>query len=155
MIKGEVSNMESLADVSPIAAIIASVLSVVSMLVYVIKKFSRLELKVDTMWDFLMRRAETELLQKGYGNMNSPITVNAEGMKAIAPIASTLRTYYKKLNREVDDTILAMDIEREFGKILQKEICIPNGFTMGACLILAVYAAKHDIEYKGKKTRIA
>lgn len=108
---------------------------------YVVAKITTIEVKVNTMWHFLMRRGEAEAVHKGWATMNSPIVVNQDAKELLAPMAEELRAFYEK-NQKVTDFELALAIEKQFGERLAKEICIPNGFSLGACLVIAVSVAK-------------
>jgi|SRR6185369_1446310 len=145
--------MGEVSTVAPLAALITSIVSAIGVIFYSVSRFSKLEFKVDTMWAFLLRRAQSELLHKGFGKMNSPLVLTEAGKLAIAPMVSDLSAFYKTLSPKLDDVQVAMYIEQKFGDRLLKEICLPHDFSMGACLVLAVKAAKEPETIKVKKGR--
>lgn len=128
-----------------LAAYVGVVMSVLSLmgLTYVgAWRLAKIELKVDTMWDFLMRRAQSEAVQKGLATMNSPMMVKDDALSIMAPLAVRLRGFYESMLVKPDDTHLALLIEAEMGDDILRDICIPHGLLMGACLPLAVAVAK-------------
>src|ERR1022692_481781 len=100
-----------------------------------------IEVKVDTMWDFTLRRARSEAVNNGYATINSPLVFSDEARGWLEPFASLLRDLYVSMGDHVTDTDLAVEIERIFGVRLLNEICIPHHMYMGACLLLAMDVA--------------
>lgn len=111
--------------------------SVLAAAYYGTVKLSRLELKVDTIWDFLIRRASAEVVQKGLGGFNSPLIINDEARDWFNGLAEDLKKFYANQGRHLSKRELYFEIERRFGDRLLKEICIPRGLNLGACLIIA------------------
>lgn len=105
-------------------------------------KVSALEVKVTTMWEFLMRRALSEGLEKGILTVNSPVKISDEAKKWMGDMAVELQQFYRKLGRNLSDLELAYEIERRFGDEILKKVCIPNGLYSGACLLIAMEVAK-------------
>lgn len=105
-------------------------------------RLGRMELKVDTMWDFLLRRAQSEAVQKGFATMNSPMIIQDHAFDIMAPVAAQLRSFYASFSNPPDDSELALLIEREFGDKILHEVCVPHGLLMGACLPVAIAVAK-------------
>jgi len=134
----------ALADIGSLVAIAASLFSVVSVLYFGTVKFAKLELKVDTMWDFQMRRNQAEAVHRGVATMNSPIVVNDEARQWVEPIVAPMRAFYAKIGRKMTDSELALEIERRYGERILTEICIPRGISAGACLLIALQAVKGE-----------
>lgn len=101
-----------------------------------------MEVKIDTLWDFQMRRGAGELVQKGHASMNSPIVLNDEAKKWMHELAEELRSFYSRMGRHLSDRDLAIEIERKYGDDIMRKVCIPNGISEGACLIIAMEVAK-------------
>lgn len=101
-----------------------------------------IEDRVKTMWDFLWRRAQSEVIKDKLGVMNSPIVVHDSSKEWMRGLAKELRTFYERLGRHLSDKELAFEIERQFGDRLLAEVCIPHGLHLGACLVIAVQVAK-------------
>ncbi len=106
----------------------------------------RLELKVDTLWEFMMRRARSEAIKEGVAKRNSPIEVTQEAKNWMRPLIVPIREFYAKLGRHLSEAQLAYEIERQFGDRIVEEVCIPHGLSMGACLLIAI----QSIEDNGK-----
>ena len=109
------------------------------------KRMVSIEVKVDTMWDFQMRRALSESIHKGIATINSPLTVTPEAKAWMHGLAEQLRDFYAKLGHRMTDRELALEIERRFGDEILHKVCIPNGLYEGACLIIAMEIAKEVI----------
>ena len=119
----------------------------VSLLGYIIKmsaKFGRLELKVDTMWAFQMRRAMSEVVESGIGSLNSPLIFNEDAKRALDPLRSELVNFAAKLQINISDGELLLEIEHEFGDRLLMQVCVPCKLSHGACLLLAMAIAKQS-----------
>lgn len=111
-------------------------------------RFAKIELKVDTIWDFHMRRAMSEAAQRGFGSLNSPFTIDTKAQEWFASLANQLRDFHARLGRRLSDSELALEIERHYGTQILKEVCIPNGLSQGACLLIAAAVAKQDGQFE-------
>ncbi len=107
------------------------------------ERFARLELKVETMWDFLMRRGKAEAVRSGMATLNSPIIFTQEAMGWMPELEDELHAINVRLGG-ASDAQLALEIEKTLGDRILKEICIPRGIMMGACIQLAVAIAKNE-----------
>jgi hypothetical protein len=139
----------TLADIGVVVAVIMAGLAVYQAMVrnaYLISKNSerlaRIELKADTLWDFMMRRASSEAVMAGVATIKSPAIVSEEAKEWMKPLIVPIQEFYAKLGRRMTDNELAMEIERRFGDRILEEVCIPHGLHMGACLLIAMQAAK-------------
>lgn len=103
-------------------------------------KLTRLEVKVETMWGFLMKRAVVEGVERGMLAVNSPVRLEPHSAEMFEHLSEDLREFGKEFrSKEVD---LALEIEKKFGDRLLHEICIPNKLSFGVCLIIATAIAK-------------
>jgi hypothetical protein len=108
-------------------------------------KLGQIEVKVDTMWEFQMRRGESELVTRGFGRKKSPLVVSKEAMDLYNNgIAPELQKFYKELphKNKITDNDLALKIENKFGERILTEVAIPNKLNLGGCLLIAVAVAK-------------
>ena len=131
-----------LADFIALVSLAASLTALGKIFFGIAQSMATIQVKVDTMWEFTMRRAKAEIIAKGLGDVNSPIKLTKEAKAMISHNLATslVQLYHEaKPNNDVDFAIL---IEQKFGDILLKDVCIPHGVQMGACLILAIDAAK-------------
>ncbi len=134
------------------AEIIVNVISGLALLVTIIGGFfnlvsrlSRIELKVDTMWDFQMRRGVAEAVSKGMGTVNSPLVVSPVVKEWYAPIADELISFYTDEGHKLEERDLFIAIEKKFGDRLLKEVCIPRGLFVGSCIWGAIDVAKNKL----------
>lgn len=133
-------------EVAAICSILMSLLSLGGIIYFAGFKLATLEVKVNTMWDFQLRRAYSESIQKGVATINSPLTVTPEAKEWMNELAVKLRDFYSKLGRHLTERDLAIEIERRFGEEILHKVCIPNGLYEGACLIIAMEIAKEVLE---------
>jgi hypothetical protein len=106
-------------------------------------RITSLQVKVDTIWSFLMKRALSEALVQGVATRNIPVQVTYEAKRWMGDLIPPIREFYSKLGRRnITDAELAMEIERRFGDRILNEVCIPHGLYMGACLLIAIQAVK-------------
>lgn len=103
---------------------------------------SSTETKLNVVWGFLMNRAIGEAVQKNIATFNSPVIVSEEAKKWMDGMANQLRDFYAKLGRRMSEWELALEIERVYGDRILKEVCIPNGLSQGACLLIAIEVAR-------------
>jgi len=119
--------------------------TIIAFIVFIIRssaRFAKLELKVDTMWGFQMRRAMSEVVDKGIGTMNSPLVFNDDARKRLEPLKDALIRFYQMLPPTTSDGEVLLAIEKDFGDDLLDRVCIPCGLSHGACLLLAMAIAK-------------
>lgn len=131
-------------DFAPLLAFMPLIVACAGLMMWITKvagRLSKMELKVETTWDFLMRRAVSEAVMTGVAVKNSPVVVNDEAKKWMKPILGPIRDFYKSLGRKMTEYELMMEIERRFGEQILDEVCIPHGLSQGACLLIAVQAA--------------
>ena len=55
----------TLMDITSVLALAGGVASLLAMIYMIAVKMTRLEVRVNTMWDFLMRRALSEAIERG------------------------------------------------------------------------------------------
>lgn len=106
------------------------------------RKIGELEIKVNTMWEFQLRRALSEVVEKRMGTINSPLKLEEDVTKSLAPLKPELEKFWKTEGQKLSDAEALLKIENKFGDQLLRLICIPQGLTHGACLIVALAVAK-------------
>ena len=127
-----------------VLGIVVSAGSILGMVYLSAIKIARIELKVNTIWEFLMQRAIGEAVQKGLADLNSPLMLTPGGRSLYSDKwIGDLQKFYRS-QKFKNDYDLALAIERQFGHEMVKDICIPNGLDKGACLVAAVEAAKQE-----------
>ena len=100
------------------------------------------EVKVDTVWSALMRRAEASAVNSGMATMNSPLTFGDEQISWMDGLASDLQASFRADWAHLDDDDLCLALERKFGSRIQIEVCIPHGLADLSCLLLACAVAR-------------
>ncbi len=105
-------------------------------------RIAKLELKVDTIWEFIMRRALSEGVAKNVFKVNSPVRITSEASVWFAPIAEELRNFYNSFSNRKSDGEMMLEIERKFGEQIAREICRPHNLVAGSCLRAALEVAK-------------
>lgn len=106
------------------------------------ERLLRLEERVESVWDFLLRRAAVEAVSRGVATMNSPVTFSTEARSWLAHLAPELRAFYNGEGQGLSENDLASAIERRWGARLAEEVCIPHDLSLGACLLLAIEVAR-------------
>ena len=107
-------------------------------------RLGRIELKVDTMWEFLMRRAKLEGLRSGLMEEHSALFLSNELKAAFAPLMEHLRAFYTSKGQRLSDLDLMLALERNFGEEIVEKICKPLNVTNGACLVGAVKLLREE-----------
>lgn len=129
------------------AALIASIISLIGLAVTAIKgaiELGAIKTKVDTMWAFQMRRAMSEVVERGIGTINSPIVFTEQAYLAMEPIKAELLAFWTVVVQPISDPDALLLIEATFGARLLHMVCVPCALSHGACLILALSIAKQS-----------
>jgi hypothetical protein len=106
-------------------------------------RFAEYGVKIDTLWDFMFRRAAAETVQRGLGTMNSPIVINDHAKSWFDGMKDELRVWYSDGGHSgLGDRDLMIAIEQHFGDRMLREVCIPNDLMQGACLLIAAAVAR-------------
>lgn len=109
-----------------------------------IERIATMEVKVNTMWEFQMRRAQGEAVQTGIATKNSPLIFTEESKAWLSDIAPAMQAFYNDKGKNLGDTDLAIEIERMWGEHILDTVCIPRKLSHGACLLLAIEVARGD-----------
>lgn len=134
----------SIEQIGVLVAIATGLSSLFAIAYFTGGKLARLETKVETMWEFMVKRGKIELLQRGLGEMNSPIKITAEALSWFAPMQDDLKRFYAEHLVGVNENEARLQIERKFSDRLVKEICLPHNLQAAACLIIALVVAKGE-----------
>lgn len=67
----------------------------------------------------------------------SDVKISEEAKSWISNLARPLKDFYTSIGRHLDKDDLYLEIERRFGDQILRELCIPRGLSLGACLIIA------------------
>ena len=125
-----------------IAGIVSALFYLLAAVVKIAIRYGSLSMQVQTMWEFQMRRAMTEAVYTGIGQINSPLQFTPEAIAALEPIKDRLTAFWKTLPRGASDAEALLLIENQFGAELLTYLCLPNKLSHGACLLLALTIAK-------------
>lgn len=106
------------------------------------REIAEIKIKVETMWNFLLKRGAAEGVNNGMLTMNSPLRLTPESAKVMEHMEAELRAFRDDKFPDADEKRLAMEIENKFGDRLVKEVCIPNNISYGVCLLIATAVAR-------------
>lgn len=123
---------------------VGTLLALVGVLWVAAVKMTRLEVKVDTMWSMLLKRAVVEGVSLGLMEVHSPIRLVNNSGKILESMSEELQKFYIEKCKGLDEAHSALEIEREFGARLVKDICIPNNISFGVCILIALAIAKNE-----------
>ena len=134
-----------LAIIGSIWAVAARFGRVIAVLSY---RFGQLETKVNTLWDFIVRRGKAAAVKKGWGEFSSPFRLNVQGLAVVQPFLDQFLPFYVDLlKREppLTERDMYIEFERKFGDFILEKLCLPYGLSEGECLSAVVAACQ--IEY--------
>ncbi len=132
-------------DTGALVAIVSLVLAIGAGFARIIYRMGSLELKVDTVWDFLIRRGQVELVNRGWGTKHSPVKLTLTVFESILPLIDNIVKFYvefKKNKPKVTEREMFIAIEQQFGDQLVERICIPMNVQLGACVIAVMESCK-------------
>lgn len=109
---------------------------------YIMGRFDQIEKRVDALWEYLIRGAQSEAVAKGLGNLNSPFIMNDTTRSYFSTHVKELRNFYQENCIGLSDSDLFIAIDKQFGERLIKEVGIPNSLTHGSVIMAAVEIAK-------------
>jgi len=135
----------NITDFSALIGAVTGLVSLVSVVYLAAVKLTRIEVKVDTMWEFQRRRGISEAVRGGWGEFNSPFVPSPKAVALLKPLAPHLKATYNERRHEWSDIDLMVAIERRFGDRIVKDVCIPTGLHDAACLAIAVEIAKGSV----------
>ncbi len=102
-------------------------------------KIARMEVKVDTLWLFQLRRGMIEAEQKGLATYNSPVCLTGKAEEVLEPLLPPVKEFYKKIKGHTLGIVdLSMLIEEAFWPDIVEKVCKPVGVSEGACLVLVI-----------------
>lgn len=122
------------------SSLVISVMTIATVLYNSATRMAKLEVKVDTMWAFQMRRGAAEAVTNDIATMNSPLSFHADALAALAPMKERL-TMFAQEHAGVPEVDFFMLLERAFGDELVWRFCIPMKASQGACLLAAMQVA--------------
>jgi len=131
--------------ISGFASFGGSLLVVLGAVYTISTRLAKIELKVDTMWDFLIRRAKGEAVMAGVATMNSPMKMDPDAVEKLVP-----KTLKEKLIaaapqlQKLPEREMAIELERRFGEEILSDICLKHNLHMGACLLLCIAVVRGD-----------
>jgi hypothetical protein len=117
-------------------------ISAFSLIYFAGVKLAKIEIKVDTMWDYLLKRAAAEGVNRGLLTLNSPLKITAAGRAMLETLRPRLREFYEAHGQGLSEQDLARELEAAFGQDLVREVCIPNNINLGVCVLIALGVAK-------------
>lgn len=110
-------------------------------------KYARLELKTNTMWDFIMAGAKVEARLKGVIQANSPMRLSREVAHQFGELGRQIRKWYIENNlKRRSDSELSLLLVTKFGDALVEQVCLPLTINMGAALMAAVQLCREEDE---------
>lgn len=109
----------------------------------IIARLKVLEFQAKEIWDFLFRRATSEVVLSGKGTANSPLTFTNQYACLFDPIKEELQDWYQKSSISgINERDILIWMEGRFGeKIL--DICLAHRIPYGAGRLMA-YAIAQD-----------
>lgn len=131
-------------ELGVVIAILTSIVGFIVTYAQSRERFAKLEVKVDTLWDFLVKRGAVEAYHKDLITINSPVEVRASSYNYVSDSlqAEIQQWYAAQQCKLADDKSILLGIEKQFGARLFQEVCLPHRLTHGECLLIAAAIAK-------------
>lgn len=131
-------------------AVLSTILGVVDLLglIYIIGwKLGRYELKVDTLWKYVVEAALVDSRQKGVLISNSPVRLAATVNGHFGALGEKIKKYYDKNHlSQLSDSEIVWHLYLAFDQELVDKICLPYGLNMGQALVAALHICKGEIQ---------
>ncbi len=107
-------------------------------------KLARIDVKVETLWAFQMRRAMSEAVLQGAATLNSPLTFTPEALATVNPLKPALIEWWNTRGKNLSHIDALFDLELKFGEKLVQNLCLPHKYSHGACILLALAVASNS-----------
>ena len=120
----------------------SSILAFVSVFYLSVTKIAKIEVKVDTMWDFMMRGDKVLTVRAGLGEVNSPLVFNQKALDYMNPLATELKAFYSSKGYKLNEKDLTLEVGRLFSDTLFHKVCLPNDIALGVAILIAAEVAK-------------
>ena len=78
-------NASAINTIMAASALIISIMTIATVLYNSATRMAKLEVKVDTMWAFQMRRGAAEAVTNSIATINSPLNFHADALAALHP----------------------------------------------------------------------
>ncbi len=114
----------------------------------------QIELKVDTLWEFQLRRGVVEGKMSDVLRQNSPIIVLPVLAEKLSALDGELRDFYTNGGLNMDEATEAAEIEHRFGDRLTREVCVPLGIFGGACIVGAMVYGRSLVAAKPRQKSV-
>jgi hypothetical protein len=101
-------------------------------------RLARIELKANTAWEFLVRRAFGEAVNDEIVKTKSEFHLADDARGLYGPIALDLEKFWKDEGHGLAPVPLFIAVEQRWGEWLLHNICIPRKLSQGACVIGAI-----------------
>lgn len=133
-------NASAINTIMAASALIISIMTIATVLYNSATRMAKLEVKVDTMWAFQMRRGAAEAVTNSIATINSPLNFHADALAALSPMKERLSLFAQE-HTGIPEVDFFMLLERAFGDELVWRFCIPMKASQGACLLAAMQVA--------------
>jgi len=97
--------------------------------------------RIDKMLDYMMRRAQSEVLQRHMGKYESPLQLTEEVKQWYRDKADELREFYRTVGHSFTNKELFLEIDHRFGPWILENVCVPYGLIAGSCIEAAIAVA--------------
>lgn len=128
----------------PVIALAVAVGNLLGLIFLVVGRITKVEGRVEILWEFLMRRGVMEALQRGVLERNSPIKIPTAMQDRYRDILEKVKTFYLANGAaSLSDVDLAMRIETHFWPDIHK-ICLDAQIHDGACMAMMINYVRPD-----------
>lgn len=122
-------------------SLLVSIITIGTVIYSSATRIAKIEVKVETLWAFLMRRGAAEAVSNDLATMESPLYFKESALVLLDPIKDGLHQLAAE-NPHDNALELLFKIEAKFGVFLMMEFCIPMKTYYGACNLAALQVAK-------------
>ena len=125
-------------------SLVLGVVSLVGVLWGVGYRQGKLEVKVDTMWDFQLKRGFSEGLQEAMLQTHSPLKTTSKARDMMMPVLDRVRQFYSEKGHRLSDPRLFEAIHAHFGDEILEKIALPRQLLYGSCIATLIKICRED-----------
>lgn len=144
---GSASNASITLDMAT-AGLILGILNILGVVWLGGVKYARIELKTNTMWDFIMAGAKVEARLQGVIQAHSPLRLRRDVAAQFGELGRQIKKWYveNSLKRK-SDSELSLLLVTVFGDALVEQVCLPLGLNMAIALMAAIQLCREEDEH--------
>jgi hypothetical protein len=139
-------NGRGMNEIIAIISVTLGIINIIGLIYTVGWRLGRYELKVDTLWKYVVEAALVDSRQRGVVVSNSPVKVSSEVNGHFGELGERIKQYYTHHLSGLSDNEIVWQIYLNFDREIVEKVCLPYGLNLGQALIAALHICKGEVQ---------